>query len=1047
MLRALASPRFLVRSLPVAIPLLALALLAAAPSATAETVVPPGTHESSETWTLAGSPYVLPGNVIFHRGATTPPPTLTIEPGVVVKVSGQGLKLQGDARLVAVGTVEQPILFTSGRASPAPGDWQGILADGALRLENATIEYAGEGLESALRDSGASEFVVKRCEVRESLGNGIRLSPRAGSGALVEACDVRDNGGHGILVDSGDTYELRGNRVRDNGGTGIVALGHGGPVTGNVIERNALGLRFTQGALPLDNTFADNAREVIEVVSFSTDLHHDARWQRHLDASGAAIPYRVIGHSLGVSSAGSLTIDPGVTIEFSPELSLIVSGGLDARGTAELPLLFTSSATAKAPGQWGGVQVGTSDLSTIRIENFTIEHATTGLANQSPAEIVDCVVRGASRTGVHAMAELTVQSCRVLANGANGIETGSRGLVVRDSLVSGNAGIGVFAGSHDGVLERNRFERNGVPLRMDPNVRVAASNVFSENALSEIQVRPTPVGVVEERRWLRFVDEASGEGLPWHVEGSLGMIPLRASLTIDPGNVLKFGSRSGLAVQAGGALVARGTADARLLFTSDRAEPVPGDWVGVDVRTDRATVRAWIENATIEHAGRPAGEPENYNLGAGAAFFASESGAVLRNCLLEHNRRAIEILGGAKAAVLVEACEIRENEVGVLAQAAARSTIRESVVEGNGVGFVVDAGPLGFLVENNRIANDVNAIDRGTGRWFIPKTPAPSGNIIGGPFFGGNNWSDYPGVDCDGDGLGDTHLPHRTRGFGEDWHPLVAPREDVTPPTSARALDGTAGKNGWWRSAVTVTLEGADDYCGVAAIWYRVDGGAAQRYEAPFAVAGDGPHTVEHWAEDNAGNLEAPHVVDLKIDTTPPTVRIVDPVRGNVYVNDLGVPLVAREACAGTALAPQCAAVPFDALAKECHEELREDACAKLPFDGLFPITVLVGVKTLRADADDATSGVARVTFRTESRDLGTDADAPYSTTWDTTREALARHSIVAEAEDEAGNVAESAPERPITVPLDPATLAAGAAAVAEDAIADAPRGRLQRSK
>jgi parallel beta-helix repeat protein len=78
-------------------------------------------------------------------------------------------------------------------------------------------------------------------------------------------------------------------------------------------------------------------------------------------------------------------------------------------------------------------------------------------------------------------------------------------------------------------------------------------------------------------------------------------------------------------------------------------------------------------------------------------------------------------------------------------------------------------------IYNNYFNNTNNARDDGTNIWNITKTAGT--NIVGGPYLGGNYWSDYVGSDNDKDGLGDTQIPYNSSNNIQnsgDYHPLVS---------------------------------------------------------------------------------------------------------------------------------------------------------------------------------------------------------------------------------------------------------------------------------
>ena len=228
---------------------------------------------ANTTWDLAGSPYVVTvaagGAVVVGCDAT-----LTIEPGVEVRFEPQlallvGWSAWGPGTLVARGTEQSPILFTSDEAQPAPGDWgridfldqaADVTLDGSNEyesgciLEHVIVEYAGSGDYAAVNVSQSAPL-LKRCEIRENLKNGITVD--GAPPVRIEGCYVHDNGHRGIAFSDSPVNTLSGNTVSSNS-TGGIWFNHSGSntINGNTVSGNSgSGIRFDHSG---SNTISGN---------------------------------------------------------------------------------------------------------------------------------------------------------------------------------------------------------------------------------------------------------------------------------------------------------------------------------------------------------------------------------------------------------------------------------------------------------------------------------------------------------------------------------------------------------------------------------------------------------------------------------------------------------------------------------------------------------------------------------------------------------------------------------------------------------------------
>lgn len=126
----------------------------------------------------------------------------------------------------------------------------------------------------------------------------------------------------------------------------------------------------------------------------------------------------------------------------------------------------------------------------------------------------------------------------------------------------------------------------------------------------------------------------------------------------------------------------------------------------------------------------------------------------------------------------------------------------------------------------------------------------------------------------------------------EDTDDVTITVTDPYAPTTTASLAGTMGMNSWYTSDVTVTLAAVDNTggSGVQDTLFSVDAGAQTTYSGPFAVTGDGVHTVDYYSRDTAGNVESTQSVSFMIDSTPPAVTVTSPM-SQAYSDDTMLPV------------------------------------------------------------------------------------------------------------------------------------------------------------
>jgi parallel beta-helix repeat protein len=161
------------------------------------------------TWTLDESPYHLVNSLLIKENAT-----LTIEPGVVVNIEPNlGIEVRGT--LIAIGTKDRMITFTSSATAKKPGDWRYIKFNSSV---DAKLDESGNYI---------SGCIVKYCVVEYGGKDSEGVIWIENSKPYIAYCLIRENSSRALFSNSngllleGNTFE-RSRGVKISGDNRVI---------------------------------------------------------------------------------------------------------------------------------------------------------------------------------------------------------------------------------------------------------------------------------------------------------------------------------------------------------------------------------------------------------------------------------------------------------------------------------------------------------------------------------------------------------------------------------------------------------------------------------------------------------------------------------------------------------------------------------------------------------------------------------------------------------------------------------------------------------
>lgn len=342
-----------------------------------------------------------------------------------------------------------------------------------------------------------------------------------------------------------------------------------------------------------------------------TDVHTSPSTDTTFTAEGS--PYR-IDFSLSVASDVTLTLAPCAVLLMGDNASIDVDGKLVSAGAPGRPVTIKRHDPAKP---WGWLDASKQNKLPALDLAYTILDGG-GKADTTPEFSSAVRVRGGAEAPV-AMIKVDhleidgSDSVGLIALEAATFTPDSQALTIKGSKLEAIVtSIAAVTNLPDGDLTGNGAD----VITITTSERLGTTSQ-AVNATMHKRSIPYRIGYY-----------GNGQGATLVLSPHLDSDPA-SRLTIEAGVTIRFALNSGLEVnrdandQAMGSLIANGTADAPITFTSDAATPAPGDWFGILMR-GAPKADTLLDHVVIAYAGSEPTTTSGFSCGTPTAMNKGE---------------------------------------------------------------------------------------------------------------------------------------------------------------------------------------------------------------------------------------------------------------------------------------------------------------------------------------------------------------------------------------------------------------------------------------